>query len=214
LRVEDDKSSSTFCNKSYNTILLATPNLWSNIQIVRTYILKYNVSNSISLITRHLNFETLYYCFGHASDKVICHILDSVEDTKNICFPTQKYIYYDYTLRKIYQCSFPENPTHSSESLGLIYSDFLELSTLSYSKYKWIIIFLDSYFSFCNIAFLCKKSEATDVIKSIFQMWSNTTSHLVKRLYTDNGREYITLELQFFLREQEIIYETSTLYIY
>jgi len=31
LRVEGDKSGSTFCNKSGDTVLLATPNLWENI---------------------------------------------------------------------------------------------------------------------------------------------------------------------------------------
>ena len=36
----------------------------------------------------------------------------------------------------------------------------------------------------------------------------------MKRLHTDNGGEYITSELQSFLREQEIIYKTSTLYIH
>ena len=36
----------------------------------------------------------------------------------------------------------------------------------------------------------------------------------MKRLHTDNGGKYVTLELQFFLREQEIIYETSTPYIH
>ena len=56
--MEGDKSSSTFCDKSGDAVLLATPNLWDNIQIVRTYILKYNVPNSVSLVTRHLNFET------------------------------------------------------------------------------------------------------------------------------------------------------------
>ena len=45
-------------------------------------------------------------------------------------------------------------------------------------------------------------------------MWSNTTFYPVKILYTDNGEEYVISELQSFLREQEIIYETSTLHIY
>ena len=40
-------------------------------------------------------------------------------------------------------------------------------------------------------------------------MWSNTTFYSVKRLHTDNGEEYIILELQSFLREQGIIHETS-----
>ena len=65
-----------------------------------------------------------------------------------------------------------------------------------------------------NIAFIYKKSEAVDVIKSIFQMLSNTTFYSVKRLHTDNGEEYVISELQSFLREQGIIYETSIPYIH
>ena len=45
-------------------------------------------------------------------------------------------------------------------------------------------------------------------------IWSNITSHPVKRLYTDNGREYVTLELQSFLREQGVIHKTNTLYVH
>ena len=44
-------------------------------------------------------------------------------------------------------------------------------------------------------------------------MWSNTIFYSVKRLHTDNRREYIMLELKFFLREQGIIYKTSTLHM-
>ena len=45
-------------------------------------------------------------------------------------------------------------------------------------------------------------------------MWSNTTSHPMKKLYTDNGGEYITSKLQSFLKEQEFINETITLHIH
>ena len=54
-----------------------------------------------------------------------------------------------------------------------------------------------------------KKSDAVEAIKAVFWLWSNTISHSVKRLYTDNGGEYMTLELQFFLREQGIVHKTS-----
>jgi len=46
LRVEGNESSSDFCNKSGDTVLLATFNLWGNIQIVRTHILKYDFYDS------------------------------------------------------------------------------------------------------------------------------------------------------------------------
>jgi len=72
-----------------------------------------------------------------------------------------------------------------------------------------VILFLDDYSFYYNIAFLYKKSKAAEAIKSIFWMWSNTTSHSIKRLHTNNREEYIIVELQSFLREQEIIYETK-----
>ena len=136
LRVKGDKSGSTFHNKSGNAVLLATLNLCSNIQIIRTHILKYNVFNLVSLKTRYLDFKTLHHHFGHASDKVMHHILNNVEDAKKIHFPTQKHICHSCILGNIYQYSFSENSTCSSELLELIYWNLLELSTLSYSKYK------------------------------------------------------------------------------
>jgi len=77
-----------------------------------------------------------------------------------------------------------------------------------------MIIFFDDYSFYCRVAFLCKKSDATEVIKSVFQLWSNTTSHSVKCLHTDNGGEYMTSELQSFLVEQGIIHETSTPHVH
>jgi len=168
LRVEGNKSGSTFYNKSYNAILLAIPNLWGNIQIIRTCILKHNVSNPVSLATRHLDIETLHCCFEYASDKVMYHVLNNIKNVKKICFPIQKCVCYNYILRKMYQCSFSENLVYSSKPLELTHSDLLELTTLSYSKYKWVITFLDDYSFYCNITLLYKNSEAAKVIKSIF----------------------------------------------
>jgi len=75
-------------------------------------------------------------------------------------------------------------------------------------------MFLDDYSSYCRVAFLRKKSDAAEVIKSVFRLWSNITSHSVKCLHTDNGGEYMTSELQSFLAEQRIIHETSTPHVY
>jgi len=102
LRFEGNKSSSTFHKKSSDTILSATLNLWSNIQIVKIHTLKHNISDSISLIIKYLNFETLHYCFKHISDKVICYVLDNIENITKICFLTQKYVCYSCIFGKIY----------------------------------------------------------------------------------------------------------------
>jgi len=142
------------------------------------------------------------------------HISDDVEGAEKICFPNKKHVCCGCTLEKLHQCSFPENPKCSSETLGLIHLDLLKLLTLSYSKYKWVITFLNDYSSYYRVAFLCKKSDAAEAIKAIFQLWLNTTSHSVKRLHTDNGREYMTSELKSFLHEQRIFHETSISHVH
>ena len=75
-------------------------------------------------------------------------------------------------------------------------------------------MFLDNYFSYYNIAFLYKNFEDVEAIKSIFQMWLNTTSHYVKRLHTKNRKKYVMSELKSFLKKQEVIHETSILHVY
>jgi len=206
--------SSTFYDLSGDAVLSALPNLWGNIQVVRTCIIKNNIPNLVSLVTKYLDYETIHCQLGHISDKAMRHISNNAESAKKICFPNKKHIYCSCALEKLYQHSFPENPKCSSKTLGLIHSDLLELPTLSYSKYKWVIIFLDDYSSYCRVAFLHKKSDAAKAIKAVFQLWLNTTSYSVKCLYTDNGGEYMTLELQSFLCEQGIIHKTSTLYVH
>jgi len=45
---------------------------------VKTCILKHDVPNPMSLTTRYLDFKTLHYCFGHAFDEVMYHVLNNV----------------------------------------------------------------------------------------------------------------------------------------
>ena len=135
---------------------------------MRTYILKYNISNSMSLITRYLDFEILHHYFRYISNKVMYHILDNVKNVKKIYFSTQNMFATDTLLERYTNTFFSKNSVCSSEPLELIYSDFLELSILSYLKYKWMITLLDNYSFYCNIYLLHQKSKAAEAIKSIF----------------------------------------------
>jgi len=170
LSIEGTMDGSIFRDSSGDAVLSALPNLWGSIQVVRTCIIKNNVPNPVSLVTRHPDYETIHCRLGHISDKAMRHISDNIEGAEKICFPNKNHICHSYALGKLHQCSFPENPKCSSETLGLIYSDLLELPTLSYSKYKWVITFLDDYSSYYRVAFLCKKSDAAKAIKAVFQL--------------------------------------------
>ena len=135
LSIENTMNSSTFCDSSGDAVFSALPNLWRSIQVVRTCIIKNNVPNPVSLVTRYPDYETIHRHLRHISDKAIRHVSDNVEGAKKICFPNKKHVCCGCTLEKLYQHSFPENPKYSSETLGLIHSDLLELPTLLYSKY-------------------------------------------------------------------------------
>jgi len=44
-----------------DAVLSALPNLWESIQVVRTCIIKNNVPNPVSLVTRHPDYETIHH---------------------------------------------------------------------------------------------------------------------------------------------------------
>ena len=71
LSIEGTMDGSTFCNSSGDAVLSALPNLWGSIQVMRTCIIKNNVSNLVSLVTRHPDYETIHHHLGHISDEAI-----------------------------------------------------------------------------------------------------------------------------------------------
>ena len=102
LSIESTMDGSTFHNSSGDIVLSALPNLWGSIQVIRTCIIKNNIPNPISLVTRHPDYETIYCQLGHISDKTMKYVLDNVEGTKKICFPNKKHVYCGYALGKLY----------------------------------------------------------------------------------------------------------------
>jgi len=94
LSIEGTMDGSTFCDLSSDAVLSVLPNLWGSIQVVRTCIIKNNVPNPVSLVTRHPDYETIHCHLGHISDKAMRHISDNVEGAKKICFPNKKHICY------------------------------------------------------------------------------------------------------------------------
>jgi len=92
LSIEDTMDGLTFCDLSGDVVLSTLPNLWESIQVVRTCIIKNNILNPISLVTRHLYYETIHCQLGHIFDEAMRHISDNVEGIKKICFPNKKHI--------------------------------------------------------------------------------------------------------------------------
>ena len=95
-------NGSTFRDSSGDAVLSALPNLWGSTQVVRTYIIKNNVPNPMSLVTRHPDYETIHHHLRHISDKAMRHISDNVEGAEKICFPNKKHICRSCALGKLH----------------------------------------------------------------------------------------------------------------
>ena len=102
LSIEGTMDGSTFCDSSGDAVLSALPNLWGSIQVMRTCIIKNNVPNLVSLVTRHPDYETIHHHLGHISDEAMRHSSDNIEGAKKICFLNKKYVYCSCTLGKLY----------------------------------------------------------------------------------------------------------------
>ena len=60
LSIEGTMDGSTFCDSSGDAVLSVLPNLWESIQVVRTCIIKNNVPNPVSLVTKHPDYEIIH----------------------------------------------------------------------------------------------------------------------------------------------------------
>ena len=55
---------------------------------MRTCIIKNNVPNPVSLVTRHPDYETIHCQLGHISDEAMRHISDNIEGIEKILSQT------------------------------------------------------------------------------------------------------------------------------
>ena len=68
---------------------------------MRTYIIKNNVLSSVSLVTRHPDYETIHRQLGHISDEAMRHISDNVKGAKKICFSNKKHVCHGCALGNV-----------------------------------------------------------------------------------------------------------------
>jgi len=102
LSIEGTMNGSTFCDSSGNAVFSALPNLWKSIQVVRICIIKNNIPNPMSLVTRYPDYETIHCRLGHISDEAIRHISDNVEGAEKICFSNKKHVCCSCALEKLH----------------------------------------------------------------------------------------------------------------
>jgi len=87
--------------------------------------------------------------------------------------------------------SFPVNHKRAEKPFQHIHSDLREYPTLSYSKYKYFISFLDDCTSIAWIILLRKKTEACKATEQFIAMIKTQYGVSIMEWFSDNGGEYV-----------------------
>ena len=162
---------------------------------------------------RSISHDTWHQRFAHASDIVLSKL--PMCSNPQITLPYKRedeHVCPGCALGKQTQKPFHPNPKRATKIGELTHSDLLEMPSLSYHKFKWIMTFLDDYSSAASIVLLRNKTEATKHLKSYVTKIEASNNVKCQRFRTDNGGEYMSNELKDFLIERGIVHETTTPY--
>ena len=129
---------------------------------------------------------------GHPSDDVLRHMRKETDG-----FPQELHVPSDHppcrgcAMGKTPQRAFPPVEERAKTPFDTIHSDLKELPTLSYSKYKYVVVFVDDYPSYAWIKCLRKKADALPALKEFLAMVETQFDSKVRNWRSDQGGELI-----------------------
>jgi len=145
-------------------------------------------------------------------------VLKSAKELKdfpnNFVFPEHPPLCRDCDEGKMHSKSYPDSNSRTSKLFQLVHSDLKEFPIKSYSKYRYIITFLDDYSSHAWIALLHKKSQTLAAFKHFVAMVRNQFKAVIGTLMSDFGGEYKSKEFDSFLKDNGIQSRTSVPHVH
>lgn len=108
---------------------------------------------------------------------------------------------------------FKVSVTRSKEILGLIHSDLMgPMETKSIGHKRYCLTLIDDYSRKVFVRFLAQKSEVFEQFKEFKCLFEKQTGKTIKVLRTDNGGEYVTTQLENYLRDNGIQHQLTAAY--
>uniref|UniRef100_A0A803LEC6 Integrase catalytic domain-containing protein n=1 Tax=Chenopodium quinoa TaxID=63459 RepID=A0A803LEC6_CHEQI len=129
-------------------------------------------------------------------------------------FPSLKNIVVDLdceacVLAKSHKLSYYPSLT-DSKPFALIHSDVWgPAPEFSFHDYSYFVLFVDDFTRMSWVYFLKQKSEVFDVFVKFYHMICTQLSAQPKILRSDNGGEYITLDMEQFILDHGLIDQTT-----
>lgn len=150
----------------------------------------------------HLNFNDVRKLKDHSMVNGINDRLNTVNPTCEICEKS-----------KIHQKPYKTSEKKENEILGLVHSDIsgpMRVSLLAGAKY--FATFIDDKSRYIEIKPLKKKSEIIEAFKEYKTRVEKMTGHCIKKLRTDNAKEYLSKEFNEFLKKEGITRQLTVEY--
>ena len=155
------------------------------------------------------DYDIWHKRFGHPSREVLKCSRELDGFPKDLEYPEHDPVCPGCVEGKMHSKSFPDSPSRAQKPFDLVHSDLKEMPVLSYSKYKYIITFLDDCTSHAWVTLLCKKSETLTAFKHFHAMIKTQFNATLRELMTDYGGEYKSLDFEKYLKDNGIQTQTS-----
>jgi hypothetical protein len=107
---------------------------------------------------------------------------------------------------------FPSTASRSTRPLQLVHTDLCGPLSDSITGEHYFLTALDDYSKLAVVAPLEKKSDTAEALKAILARLETATGHKTVAVRSDGGGEYISFELQAWLRQRGTQHQLTTAY--
>ena len=161
-----------------------------------------------------VDYDIWHKRLGHPSKDVLQQAKELKDFPTDLVFPEHSPLCRGCAEGKLHSKSFPESSSRATKLFEIIHSDLKEFPVESYSRYKYLVSFIDDCSSHAWVALLRKKAETLTAFKHFVAMVRNQFKANVKTLMTDFGGEYKSKDFEKFLKDNGIQTRTSVPYMH
>ena len=116
-------------------------------------------------------------------------------------------------VSKLQQLPFKRSTSQTKEPLELIHTDVVgKMPDETYLVHRFAVTFIDNYTHFVAVYLMQKKSEVLKHFMSFKTRMEKQTGKSIKRIWSDNGGEYIGHDFEAFMQTNGIIHECTAPY--
>ena len=123
------------------------------------------VKSEIGMISSPNDFNTWHNRFAHPGDVVLRNAPGNVNGLPKLSIPDKESPCKGCALGKAASKAYPKSEKRASNPMDLIHADLVEIPTVSYHKFKFVITLLDDCSSHATSIMLRQKSEAFQAFK-------------------------------------------------